>query len=260
MGRESMLTVDLGNSRLKACRWSQSGASFECVARWEGEGDEIDGFGLWLARQRPPLAALASVAGREHTQRVRALLATHCGHVISAPDSGLQNRCREPERVGVDRLYAAAGAAALYARSCVVVDAGTALTVDALLVRDGVCAFLGGAIAPGPRLLAAALASGTARLPTIVPRAGARALGADTEGAIQAGVVVGFRGAAERLVEEIAAQACLGPAPVVLTGGAREFLLVPRPFTARPLEFAPELVHRGLLAALLRAAHAPGNP
>ena len=74
---------------------------------------------------------------------------------------------------------------------------------------------------------------------------------------MQAGVVVGFRGAAERLVEEVAAEAGLGSAPVVLTGGAREFLLVPRPFTIRPLEVVPELVHRGLLAALLR--HASGS-
>ncbi|NOT32081.1 MAG: hypothetical protein HOP15_16665 [Planctomycetes bacterium] len=44
---------------------------------------------------------------------------------------------------------------------------------------------------------------------------------------------------------------------VVLTGGAREFLLVPRPFTARRLEVVPELVERGLLAALVLAADAP---
>src|SRR6185436_227508 len=124
---------------------------------------------------------------------------------------------------------------------------------------DGTRAFLGGAIAPGPRLLAAALASGTARLPLIEPRVGAQALGTVTEDAIQAGVVVGFRGAAERLVEEIAAESGLGTAPVVLTGGARAFLLEPRPFTTRSLEVVPELVHRGLLAALLRAAHVAKN-
>lgn len=254
-----MLTVDLGNSRLKACRWSQSDGAYECAARWEDEGAELGGFGEWLARQRAPLAALASVAARERTEHVRVLLAARCERLLLAPDSGLENRCREPERVGADRLYAAAGAAALCGRSCVVVDAGTALTVDALLVVGGVFAFLGGAIAPGPRLMAAALASGTARLPRIEPRAGARALGTVTEDAIQAGVVLGFRAAAERLVDAIAEEAGLGAAPVVLTGGAREFLLVPRPFTARSLEVVPELVHRGLLAALLRAMHAPGH-
>ena len=259
MRRDPMLTVDLGNSRLKACRWERSGDRFECVSRWENEADQLGRFELWLAREQLALAALASVAEPRRTERVSALLAERAGRFFLAPDSGLENRCREPERVGADRLYAAAGAAALCGRSCIVVEAGTALTVDALLVSPGVSAFLGGAIAPGPRLMAAALASGTARLPRIEPSAGARALGTVTEDALQAGVVVGFRGAAERLVEEIAEEARLGAVPVVLTGGAREFLLVPRPFTARPLEVVPELVHRGLLAALLRVEDAPGH-
>ncbi len=256
-----MLTVDLGNSRLKASRWRQSGAAFERMADFEGaadsENDALDAFECWLGRERVLGAALASVAGAERTERVHRLLSACSERLCVTPDSGLENRCRAPERVGADRLYAAAGAAALFERSCLVVDAGTALTVDALLVQGAMRAFLGGAIAPGPALAAAALASGTARLPRIEPRPGARALGRDTEDAMQAGVVLGFRGAAERLVEslaqELADEAGFRDAPVVLTGGARGFLLVPRPFTARRLEVVPELVERGLLAALVRA-------
>jgi len=249
-----MLTVDLGNSRLKAGRWRRAGTTFERADGFEDAGDALDRFERWLARAPASAAALASVAAPERTARVRALLANACERVFVAPASGLDNRCREPERVGADRLYAAAGAAELLARSCLVVDAGTALTVDALRIQGAVRAFLGGAIAPGPQLAAAALASGTARLPRIEPRPGARALGTVTEAAIQAGVVVGFRGAAARLVEELAREAELGDAPVVLTGGAREFLLVPGPFTERRLEVVPELVQRGLLVALVRAA------
>jgi len=257
-----MLTVDLGNSRLKACRWKRRGGDFECVSRLEGETDDRSNSLLerWLATAERSVAALSSVAPAERTERIRAQLEAHSTRLFVAPDSGLENRCREPERVGTDRLYAAAGAVALLRRSCVVVDAGTALTVNAVEVSDGGAAFLGGAIAPGPRLLAAALVEGTARLPRVEPRAGARALGTVTEEAIQSGVLVGFRGAAERLVEEIAAEASLGSAPVVLTGGAREFLLVPRPFTTRRLEVVPDLVHRGLLAALLRVAEAQPSP
>ena len=255
-----MLTVDLGNSRLKACLWRRGGASFECVARWEDEAAELGGFEGWLAHRRAPLAALASVGARERTGQVLELLTARCERAFLGPDSGLEIRCTEPDRVGADRLYAAAGAAELVGRSCLVVDAGTAMTVDAVLVSAGTRAFLGGAIAPGPRLSAAALAAGTARLPRIEPRAGARALGTFTEEAIQAGIVVGFRGAAERLVEELAGEVAFEGAPVVLTGGAREFLLAPRPFTARPLTVVPDLVHHGLLAALLRVADARPAP
>jgi type III pantothenate kinase len=249
-----MLTLDLGNSRLKARLWRRAAGGCECVARFDDADDEpaLAEFARWLALQQAELAALASVASPERTERVRRAAAGRVGRLLVAPDSGLENRCREPERVGQDRLYAAAGAAALLGRSCLVVDAGTALTVDALLVSGATRAFLGGAIAPGPALLATALASGTARLPRIEPRPGAHALGTDTETAIQAGVAVGFRGAAAGLVEEVAREAGLSDAPVALTGGAHEFLLRPRPFSPRALVLEPELVHRGLLAALLR--------
>jgi hypothetical protein len=116
-----------------------------------GECDELPRFERWLAYQERPVAALSSVATAERTERLRALLESHSARVCLAPDSGLSNRCRQPERVGADRLYAAAGAAALFGWSCVVVDAGTALTVDALSV-DGTAPPSGRTIAPGPRL------------------------------------------------------------------------------------------------------------
>ncbi len=131
------------------------------------------------------------------------------------------------------------------------VDAGTALTVDALrLGEDGEARFLGGAIAPGPALLGAALSRGAAQLPDIQPRPGASAFGRDTVGAIQAGVVVGFRGAAARLVAELGQATDLGAAPILVTGGARNFLLEPEPFLLRrEIVVDAWLVERGLLAA-----------
>jgi pantothenate kinase type III len=246
-----MLTVDLGNSRLKAQRWERSSAGFEPGARYVGDPLDLAPFARWLGRGVALPCALSSVAGRERTEPVRAALEASGVALRIAPETGLTNRCREPEQVGLDRLYAAAGARALFGRSCVVVDAGTALTVDALEVVGRAAAFLGGAIAPGPELNAAALASGTARLPLVEPRVGARALGRSTEEAILAGVVLGFRGAAGRLVEELVRETGFPDPLVVLTGGARAFLLEPQPFTERALEVVPELVHRGLLAALL---------
>jgi type III pantothenate kinase len=119
-------------------------------------------------------------------------------------------------------------------------------------VRDGTGGvFLGGAIAPGPQLCAEALAQGGARLLAVDPRPGARALGRTTPEALEAGVVVGFRGAARELVRAIGDASGLGAAPLVLTGGARGFLLDPPLFAGRDLVVVEDLVHLGLLDALL---------
>jgi len=163
-----------------------------------------------------------------------------------ALEPGLAILCREPASVGRDRLFAARAALDLCGDS-IVVSAGTALTVDA--VRSD-ATFLGGAIAPGPALLARALAEGTARLPTIDPRPNRPALGRDTKEALEAGVGVGFRGAARELVERVGEESGLARAPVVLTGGARAFLLDPSAFEGRPLVVEADLVHLGLLRAL----------
>jgi type III pantothenate kinase len=128
----------------------------------------------------------------------------------------------EPSRVGIDRVAAAAAAAVAKDadRPAVVVDCGTATTVD-LVSADG--RFLGGAILPGPSLLARALADGTSRLPAVADLdSGALPAmpGRNTQQAIAAGIGFGMRGAVARLVAE--AEASLGGKPqVFLTGGSR---------------------------------------
>jgi type III pantothenate kinase len=69
-----------------------------------------------------------------------------------------------PDQTGPDRLLAAWAAATIYGTPVIVVDLGTATTVDAV---DGDGFFLGGAILPGLALAADALAEGTARLPRV---------------------------------------------------------------------------------------------
>ncbi len=249
------LTLDLGNSRCKLRRWKlargrapELGASDELastsalagrLATWLAGAGDLSG------------AALASVAapGLE-AALVRVLEARFGARFQGALDPGLRIACREPGRVGRDRLFAARGAFELVRGSCLVLDAGTALTVDALRAAPGAPpTFLGGAIAPGPRLLARALAAGTARLEEVDPRPRPRALGRDTREALEAGVALGFAGAARELAQRIGAEAELDAAPLVLTGGARAFLEEPGLFGAREVRSEPELVHLGLLAA-----------
>lgn len=207
---------------------------------------------LLRALPAPRAVLVSSVASGELTEawsRCLAGLWPLETEVLVNPPSGLELRVEHAQSVGADRLFAARGALARVGRSAIVVDAGTALTVDALLVEAGRGIFLGGAIAPGPALLAEALGRGGARLHGIEPQPGAAALGRETAAALKAGVVVGFEGAAMELVRRVALEAELGQVPVLLTGGAAGFLRAALGRTATELLEVPTLVPEGLAAA-----------
>ncbi|MDP6408009.1 MAG: type III pantothenate kinase [Planctomycetota bacterium] len=253
----AFLTVDLGNSACKLL-------AFECGGDGRARPSlrlvlPVDG-GLPVAaaahvQDGPECVggALASVAEPALTAALSgALAAVVDGPWCAPPDPGLTVACDHPESVGLDRLFAARGALGVAGAPAIVVDAGTALTVDALTTDGaGHAVFAGGAIAPGPRLWAAALAAGAARLPSVDPRPEAPALGLDTERALIAGCSVGFVGAARELVECVGREAGIVDAPLVLTGGARAFLGGSTGLGrgGRRLIECADLVHRGLLAA-----------
>ncbi|MBN1886289.1 MAG: type III pantothenate kinase [Candidatus Krumholzibacteriota bacterium] len=121
-----------------------------------------------------------------------------------------------PDRLGADRIAAACGAAALGLEEAVIVDAGTAVTVDCLSRRG----FLGGTIFPGPALLLSSLHRGTGALPELDTIGQDAPLpGRSTREAIAAGVLRGLAAAVRGLVD--ASLAVLGDnVPVLLTGGA----------------------------------------
>jgi len=127
----------------------------------------------------------------------------------------------EPQNVGLDRLVADVAANVLRDpdRPAIVVDLGTAITVDLISVGG---AFVGGAILPGMSLAARALHEHTDQLPQIEPQQIAGpppALGKSTRANIDSGLFWGAVGAIRELVERLAADQ---PAPpqVFVTGGA----------------------------------------
>lgn len=252
---EPLLTVDLGNSRCKLRLWTparQLLRALDLSVPRDGSGPWIRQGDDWLRQGERAAAAAYCAVGAPQLERE---LCRSWGPLVSegrlrAPGAGLVLDVDSAHTVGADRLFAARGAFELARGSVIVVDAGTALTVDLLELRGERGHFRGGAITAGPALLARALSEHAARLPLIEPRPGAAALGRDTQAALAAGVGVGFRGAARELVESLARENALEQAPVFLTGGARAFLLEPRPFVERRLEIVPDLVHLGLLAAL----------
>jgi type III pantothenate kinase len=193
--------------------------------------------------------ALETVAAR----RERSLLVAGAGTVPIAI------RMERPSEVGADRLVNALAAQRLYGTPAVVVDFGTATTLDCI-AADG--AYVGGAIAPGLELGLEALAARTAKLPRIELRTPDRAIGRDTISAMQAGTVFGYQALASGLLArvraELASATGIQPRDVhaILTGG-----LSAAPW-ARGVEgvdvIDPELTLKGL--AILHAEVAGGEP
>lgn len=163
-------------------------------------------------------------------------------------------RYATPGTLGTDRLAAAAAAWYAHGRephqSVLAIDAGTALTIE---VVDNEPAYRGGVIAPGPRLLRDALATGGAQLPAVDLTAPPHPIGDSTEHALQSGIMHGFTAMATGLVERLANT--LPDTPhITLTGGAAPLLhdALPRIDT-----HDPHLVLRGAYRLLrYRARHA----
>lgn len=152
-----------------------------------------------------------------------------------------------PEKVGTDRICAAAAAAHKLKRCCVVADFGTALTID--LVADNQV-FLGGTIMPGMQLAARALHEHTALLPMIEVAATEQVLGKDTASAIRNGIFAMMCGALREVTERYATD--IGKWPVlVVTGGDG-------PAVASACDFVdhvvPDLCLEGIALAYRRAA------
>ena len=179
--------------------------------------------------------------------------------VASAGTVPLAVRVDRPDDVGADRLVNALAAARLHGTPAVVVDFGTATTLDCV-ASDG--AYVGGAIAPGLELGLEALAARTAKLPRIELRAPDRAIGRDTVSAMQSGTIFGYQALAAGLLARVRVELAdandVAPADVraILTGG-----LSAAPW-ARSLEgidaIDPDLTLKGL--AILHAEVGGGEP
>jgi type III pantothenate kinase len=121
----------------------------------------------------------------------------------------------KPEETGVDRVLNIAAAYEQMGKACVVVDAGTAITVD---VCNDAGDFLGGAIAPGVAMQLDALHERTAKLPRVKFAVPDEPFGRSTQEAIRHGVYHGIRGMVKELIENYATE--LGNWPdLIATGG-----------------------------------------
>src|SRR6476646_6134463 len=128
----------------------------------------------------------------------------------------------EPKNVGADRIANAIGAYDLYGGPTIIVDFGTANTVDAVSAKGE---YLGGAIFPGIEISLDALFERAAALRSVELVAPKNVIGKSTIEAIQSGAVYGYSGQVDAIVHRFESE--LGPSTVVATGGLAELIMPP---------------------------------
>ena len=247
--------VDVGNTRIK---W----ASLE-RGRLVGRGsavhrDSLDESLLAFDAALPakPRIIASNVAGAAVGARLEALVAARPGASLelvatSAERFGVRCAYAEPSRLGVDRWVAVLAAHHTARAAACVLNAGTAVTFDAV---DAGGAHLGGLILPGASLQAAALDRYTSNIgrtapATAVPR-GLEILGRNTDAAVGHGAWLALAAALDRAVAAVAS--ALGATPVVyLTGGDADAL---HGWLETRVELRADLVLEGL--ALFAGARA----
>lgn len=134
--------------------------------------------------------------------------------------TGLNLRYENPREVGADRIVNAVAAIEKYGGPLVVVDFGTATTFDCI---DAVGNYLGGAIVPGIGISTEALYQRASKLPRIELEKPKKVIGRNTVHAMQAGIIFGYAGQVDGIVERIARE--MGAKPkVIATGGLAELI------------------------------------
>lgn len=237
-----ILAVDAGNSRIK---WALHDGRAFAQEGWVALPDVRALAEAWKSVSAPACVVVSNVAGDDIRNDLNSLFSRWSAGIIwvagRRAQCGVASSYENPEQLGPDRWAALIGARHLVNSSCLVVNSGTAMTVDALTTGGE---FLGGLIVPGFELMHQSLARSTALLSSeqgryaAFPRNSADAI---TSGAIQA-----LCGAVERMKGEMA-NAGHGEPDIVIGGGAGGVL-------AEHLKMRTRSVERLVLEGLVRIA------
>jgi type III pantothenate kinase len=154
--------------------------------------------------------------------------------------TGVPIRYDDPREVGPDRIANAVAARERHGTPCVVVDFGTSTNFD---VVSAAGEFAGGVLAPGIEISMDALFARAARLPKVTFVAPERVISQTTVQALQSGLVYGFAGQVDAIVDRIREELGAADAVVVATGGLAE-LIAPHSRTINAVD--QELTLQGL--------------
>ena len=241
----NVLAIDAGNSRIK---WGFADDNGWLRCAWLATADAADIAESLKELPAPARIVVSNVAG----ERVRNAMTQALAHYRIAPlwvrgrdeQCGVRSGYADPVQLGSDRWAGLIAAWKLYGRdgrACVVVNAGTTMTVDAL---SGEGVFLGGVIVPGLDLMRSSLNSGTAQLK--LQEGAFYYFPNKTADAIMSGAVNALTGAIERMrgyMEESGQGAPL----VVLSGGTATLIRSRLNVAGSEVELVDNLVLEGLL-------------
>ena len=239
-----ILVLDCGNSRLK---WGLAGPH-----GWVTQGNlpnqEIGTLALrdWQNLPRPERVVGVNVAGEATRVRVEAQLVRWRvvpeWLIAREEAAGVYNRYARPSQLGADRWAALVAARRrvveeLFPPACIVVNAGTALTADAL---DASGVFRGGIIMPGLNMMLQALAANTASLK--VAPGHYHDFPINTADALYSGAMQGMCGAIEQMRRRLGSEEAMPR--VIMSGGAAAEIA---PHLTAPVEVVDNLVLEGVL-------------
>jgi len=229
-----LLAIDIGNTNIKYGIFDKSSlkASFRVSSKLSRTADEYGSVLLNLLASSS--IKKEDIDGIIISSVIPALNYTIC-HMCeyffkvkplmigSGIKTGLNVRVDHAKEVGADRIVNSVGAFNKYGKEnepMIVIDFGTATTFNVLIGNT----LVGGVIAPGIKTALESLVSGTAQLPMIELKAPKSAIAKDTETNMQAGIVFGFAGLVEKIVQKISTELGVTDIKVIATGGMGEVI------------------------------------
>lgn len=248
----NLVLVSIGNTRIAVAAWIEerrgtvqhfplerlADAVEEVRSLWNGFAAGVKRAVVVTSVNPPQLAAFRAACESRQLDPVLVV-----GDELDLP---LPMDVLEPDKVGTDRVCAAAAAFAKMKSACVVADFGSAVTID-LVADDG--SFLGGTIMPGMAMCARALHEHTAQLPLVEVGEPTETVGKDTSSAIRNGIYAMMAGALREITERYATEIGKWP-PLIVTGGDAEAVAHACDFVDR---IVPDLGLDGLVIAYQQA-------
>ncbi len=257
-----LLTIDAGNTRTKWAVFNTDGVVTNNGACLNHELSTVNFQPAYLGYSR---VAISNVAGKQHATLLTELLSPYALPVSWVKSSSqaccVINHYTSPESLGSDRWAALIAAWHIKQSPCIVVNAGTAVTIDALNVQpnntqannESLGAFIGGLILPGLSLMQQSLGLATAQLPkeltesTHTTQTHTDTFATNTADAMQSGAIHAVVGAITLMTQALHKQSNQIPAIIISGGNAKVIYEYMATRVTSPVSIVDNLVLQGLL-------------